>query len=57
MQTTTWKKVFVLGLIFAACGAATLASGIAGLPTSYLGLLGFGIVLILAGLVQRRGVA
>ncbi len=53
MGTAYWKKCFVLGLIFAAAGAATLPGGIGGLPTSSLGLFGFGIVLILAGLARR----
>ncbi len=57
MGTLYWKKFFVLGLIFAAAGAATLPAGIGGLPTSPLGLFGFGTVLILAGLARRNRAA
>ncbi len=54
MQTATWKQMFLLGLIFASAGAATLPSNVLGAPTSSLGLFGFGLVLIAAGLARRR---
>ncbi len=57
MKENNRKAMFMLGLILCAVAGSSLSISIPGWPLGYLGLFGFGVVLIIAALAQRNRAA
>jgi hypothetical protein len=55
MQTRTgWEQIFGLASVFMVAGAGCMALSLLGSPAPALGLFGFGLILIGAGLSQLK---